>query len=117
MSFDRIVQESPNAAKLLGLVAFFHPRDVWYELLAMTRRVASIIEVPQWLMSVTANEQSFQQTIEFLVRYAMVSEDRGSYSMHHLLHTWCLHMIPSGEVSSLYQVAHALISAMLPKDP
>ncbi|KAK5058277.1 hypothetical protein LTR69_006681 [Exophiala sideris] len=88
LTFTRIEQQHPRAAKLLQFLAYLDHRDIWFELLHHGRGENQ----PAWFSQVVGDAFMFETTIRVLARYCLVETNyrTGSYSLHTCVHDWTL---------------------------
>lgn len=86
------------AAKLLRLWVLLDHRGVSFKLLANGNKGP---EVPSWFASMTDSELNFHETIQVLIDFSLVEcardETSNTYSMHRILHDWCVWFLPQEE--------------------
>jgi tetratricopeptide (TPR) repeat protein len=88
LSYTRLENDDPDAAKLLKLLAYFDHQNIWYELLH-----AGVNDgLPGWLLDATADLVDFESIMRILVEYCFVEVQwtTKSYSMHACVHDWTL---------------------------
>ena len=97
ISYDRIQQLDPAAAKLLQLWAYLDHQDLWFGLLARGSRGS---KDPDWLQAIAGQELRFKGVMKRLLAYSLVEShhDTESYSMHPVVHDWCTESISCGKV-------------------
>ena len=114
ISYEQVLQQSEAAAALLRLWAFFHYGDVWYGLLARGGMVARKMEIP-WLIQLTENDFEFSNAVRLLATYSLVnSPGSGSWSMHPVLHRWCLSLSSGGDIGTLKTLVLSLLGVAAP---
>jgi hypothetical protein len=107
---DRIRQLDPAAAKLLQLWAYLDHQDLWFGLLTRGSRGS---EDPDWLQDIVRQELRFKGVMKKLLAYSLVEshQDTESYSMHPVVHDWCIESISRGKLDlmrlALTTVGHA----------
>ncbi|KAK5202230.1 hypothetical protein LTR41_012026 [Exophiala xenobiotica] len=86
LSFTRLQREDAEAATLLGLLAYFSNRRIWYELF----RAGLSDDSPPWLRGVISSGRAFQSTMRKLTDYCFleVQTSVASWSMHTCVHDW-----------------------------
>jgi tetratricopeptide (TPR) repeat protein len=86
LSYIRLQSEDVDAAKLLGLLAYFSNRRLWYELF----RAGLSDDSPQWLHGMISSDVEFESTMRKLTSYCFleVQTSVGSWSMHSCVHDW-----------------------------
>lgn len=83
ISLEHVRTQDEAAAKLLEFMAFFSPRDIWYELI----KVGASVEIP-WLDRLTSSQIRFQQAISKLHGCCLINTVAGSHQIHPCLHDW-----------------------------
>jgi hypothetical protein len=102
ISFDNIKQQSPHAANLLRLWAYFDNQDLWFELL---RHGDS--DDPEWTREFTKDELSFDGAVRVLSSHELIEVATSSrgwieskwYSIHGCVHSWTIHALNQGMMS------------------
>ncbi len=97
ISYERVKQSNPTAAKLLQLWAYLDNQDLWFELLKRGSRGS---KDPVWLQDLVRSEIGFGRIIKKLLAYSLVEshQDTESYSIHPVVHDWCLESISRGKL-------------------
>ncbi len=81
LAFQQIEKESPAAAALVNLCAFFAPDDIPRDMI-----VAGADDLPEPLRETVADELSFEDAIGVIRRYSLIESTGGaSLSMHRLV--------------------------------
>ena len=113
ISYDHVKQLDPAAAKLLQLWAYLDHQDLWFGLLARGSRGS---EDPDWLHDLVRQELSFKRAMKRLLAYSLVEshQDTGSYSMHPVVHDWCMESISRGKID-LMRLALATVGLAVPE--
>jgi Tetratricopeptide repeat len=88
LSYTRLGNDDPEAAKLLKLLAYFDHQNVWYELL----HAGVNDDLPGWLLDATGDPVDLESIMRTLVEYCLVEVQwtTKSYSMHACVHDWTL---------------------------
>ncbi|KAL4898297.1 TPR-like protein [Aspergillus ambiguus] len=88
ISYTRLEGEDPDAAKLLGLLAYFDNQKLWFELL----RAGLTDNSPQWLQEVMKDDIAFENIMSILTEYCFLELQSAakSWSMHPCVHDWTL---------------------------
>ncbi|KAJ5186104.1 protein kinase subdomain-containing protein [Penicillium cf. griseofulvum] len=91
ISFHKILNRDPNAAKLLLLLARFDNRDIWYELV---NAASNSTNIPEWAKRAISSELGFKACVKHLIAFSLLhtKQQEGSYAMHPVVQDWCLHM-------------------------
>ncbi|KIX05938.1 uncharacterized protein Z518_03912 [Rhinocladiella mackenziei CBS 650.93] len=86
LSYARLEVEDADAAKLLGLLAYFSNRRVWYELF----RSGFSEDLPLWLHGIILSEVEFESSMRRLTNYCFLEMQTSvaSWSMHTSVHDW-----------------------------
>ncbi|KAK5218133.1 hypothetical protein LTR47_011769 [Exophiala xenobiotica] len=86
LSYARLQREDAEAATLLGVLAYFSNRRIWYELF----RAGFSDDSPPWLHGVISSDRAFQSTMRKLTDYCFVEVQTSvaSWSMHTCVHDW-----------------------------
>ena len=114
ISYHRVRETNPAAAKLLQLWAYLDHRNIWMELLLPASRY---IQDYPLLSSLTRDEISFKSIMQSLLEYSLV-ESPGqdeSYSMHPVVHDWCSKTIGHGQFDMM-RLAFSIIGSAIPYD-
>ncbi len=111
ISYDRIRQDNPSAAKFLQLWAYLDHQDVWYELLSCGRHNFH----ESWLKDLVQDEVSFQRGMRALLAYSLIeSHERiESYSIHPVVHDWCTESISRDQVDIII-LASTIVGSAVP---
>ena len=114
ISYKRIKQANPSAAKFLQLWAYLDHQDMWYELLSCGKD--NFYEYP-WLKDLVQSEISFQEGMTALLTYSLIEshEHVESYSIHPVVHDWCAESISCGQVGHII-LASIIIGSAVPSD-
>jgi hypothetical protein len=90
LSYAQLEKDDPDAAKLLGLFAYFGNKALWYELLNTGPNSAS--SVPIWMHDVIDNDVTFDGVMRTLTEYYFLEVQPllQSWSMHNCVHDWTL---------------------------
>nr|POE87603.1 vegetative incompatibility protein het-e-1 [Quercus suber] len=96
ISFDQIEKQSPRAAHLLQLWAYYDNQDLWFELLHH-----ATAGDPGWLKEIIVDELDFHNHMRLLCNHGLVERDGGveigsdsheleshGYSIHACVHSW-----------------------------
>jgi hypothetical protein len=88
LSYNRLVDKDPAAARLLKLLAYFDHQSLWYELL----RAGLTDDTPQWLREILSDDIEFENVMRTLATYCFleVRMPLQSWSMHACIHDWTL---------------------------
>ena len=88
VSYNRLKSENGKAAQLLGLLAYFSNRRLWYELFQAGRSE----DLPRWLHEVVSGDVPFESVMRTLTDYCFleVQVATRSWSMHMCVHDWTL---------------------------
>ncbi|KAK3996395.1 kinesin light chain 1, partial [Cladorrhinum sp. PSN332] len=118
ISYTQVEQQSPIAAKLLKLWAFFDNDDLWFELLCSGRS-----DGPQWFQELTENKISFVEAVRVLCNYGLIEtnmllkayrgESRG-YGMHGCVHSWTVHVLNEVRDTDMAKLALRCIGSHVP---
>jgi tetratricopeptide (TPR) repeat protein len=111
ISYERIRKSHPIAADLLILWAYFDKQDLWYELLIKNVRFQ-----PEWFQKLVKSELDFKDAVGTLLTYSIVEEHSvpDSYSMHSVVHEWCLEHFWEDNKQSMIPMALGAIGSMVP---
>ncbi len=112
ISYERIRQDNPSAAKFLQLWAYLDHQDVWYELLSRGRHN---FYVYSRLRDLVESELSFKEVMRPLLAYSLIeSHERiESYSIHPVVHDWCTESISRGQVDMVI-LASTIVGSAVP---
>ncbi|CAD0055388.1 unnamed protein product, partial [Aureobasidium pullulans] len=94
ISYEQVRSRSEGASNLLKLWSFLYADDLWYDLVACSKTLASHVVVPKWLLLLAENKLEFNRAMGLLIKYSLVESkmETRSYAMHSVLHSWCLHV-------------------------
>ncbi|THY07437.1 purine and uridine phosphorylase [Aureobasidium pullulans] len=102
ISYEQVRSQSEEASNLLKLWSCLYADDLWYDLIAGSKALASDVVVPKWLLLFAEDKLEFNRAIGLLIKYSLVERkmdttselnmDTTSYAMHSVLHSWCLHV-------------------------
>ncbi|CAD0032314.1 unnamed protein product, partial [Aureobasidium pullulans] len=94
ISYEQVRSRSEGASNLLKLWSFLYADDLWYDLVACSKTLASHVVVPKWLLLLAENKLEFNRAMGLLIKYSLVESkmETRSYTMHSVLHSWCLHV-------------------------
>ena len=97
ISYESVKESDPTAAKLLQLWAYLDNQDLWFGLL---KRGSKGSKDSVWLQDLVRSEISFGKIIKKLLAYSLVEshQDTESYSIHPVVHDWCLESIGRGKL-------------------
>ena len=114
LSYTRLENEDPEAAKLLRLLAYFDNQSVWYELLHAGLNDKS----PLWLHKVIAHAVNFDSTMRTLIDYCFVEVQAAlrSWSMHSCVHDWTLATLNQVIDVQQYWYAFDCVAASIDED-
>ncbi|KAL8701981.1 MAG: hypothetical protein Q9201_004627 [Fulgogasparrea decipioides] len=112
ISYDRIRDSDPTAAKLLQLWAYLDRQDIWYELFS---RGSAGYQECEWLQNLAQSEIKFKGVIGSLLAYSLIESNQHteSYSIHPVVHDWCAETI-SDDKGDLVATAMIIISMAVP---
>ncbi|KAL4800740.1 Pfs, NB-ARC and TPR domain protein [Aspergillus venezuelensis] len=113
ISYNEINRRDPDAAKLLLLLAHYHYRDIWYELLASgTWRQNS----PEWLTRIIFPEFNFREKMKTLIGFSFVGVNiqNDSYTMHPVVRDWCLSVPDKTAADQLDELALVSVARLIP---
>lgn len=88
LSYSRLKNHDPLAAKALKLLAYFDSQELWYELF----HAGLTDDLPMWLRELAAEQIDFENAMGTLVDYCLVEAHPAtqSYSIHSCVHDWTL---------------------------
>ena len=111
LSYERIEQDNPSAAKFLELWAYLDHQDMWYGLLSCGRHEFYKYD---WLRNLVESEISFKEVMRALLAYSLIeSHERiESYSIHPVVHDWCM-FISRGQVENII-LASTIVGSAVP---
>ena len=112
ISYERIKQDTPLAAKFLQLWAYLDHQDVWYELLSRGRH--NFYE-HSWFRELIKSEISFKEIMRTLLAYSLIESHEliESYSIHPVVHDWCTELISRGQEDNII-LASTIIGSAVP---
>ncbi len=95
ISYERVKELDPAAAKLLELWAYFDSQDLYFVFL---ERGSQSSETPDWFQDIVRSEIAFNRVMKTLIKYSLVESHQGneSYSIHPVVHDWCLESMSKG---------------------
>lgn len=88
LSYSRLVNDDPDAAHMLRLLAYFDNQKIWYDLF----HAGLSDQSPLWLHAMIAEQTGFESVMRTLVDYCLVEVQytTQSYSIHGCVHDWTL---------------------------
>ncbi|KAJ5855201.1 hypothetical protein N7455_009149 [Penicillium solitum] len=109
ISYSRLKNEAPKAAKILKLLAYFDNQSLWYELFHAGLTDSS----PEWLSEVITDDVNFDGVMGVLAEYYFLDTQQtsGSWSMHNCVHHWTLAALNKDIDARDYWYAFDCISA------
>jgi tetratricopeptide (TPR) repeat protein len=109
ISYSRLKNEAPKAAKILKLLAYFDNQSLWYELFHAGLTDSS----PEWLSEVITDDVNFDGVMGVLAEYYFLNTQQtsGSWSMHNCVHDWTLAALNKDIDATDYWYAFDCISA------
>jgi len=114
LAFDRLQEESPAAARLLQLCAFFAPEPIPMDLLQNEQMIKSLVPFNRQLRE----PRMIGTLIRSIARYSLARVDRGSNSVqvHRLIQAYVRGSIETGvEVTKATHEVHLVLAAARPK--
>lgn len=86
ISYSRLKDHDPDAAKLLKLLAYFDHQSIWYELFQGGLTGKS----PEWMHEAIADDINFIGVMRTLTGYCFLDSQTGLkiWSMHACVHDW-----------------------------
>jgi tetratricopeptide (TPR) repeat protein len=105
VSYKSLEHENDNAARLLGLLAYFSNRRFWYELFQ-----AGVSEdLPEWLYGVVSSGLAFESAMRTLTDYCFleVQVSSSSWSMHMCVHDWTIATLDHDQATTKTQYCYA----------
>jgi tetratricopeptide (TPR) repeat protein len=108
MSYQQVRVTKPEAADLLDLWAFLSPGDIWYELKA---------SISEREAATGLGRLTFRHLLGILASYSLATPDvqQQRFSIHPVVHAWCLHNIDGlEEREELCEQAVSLVVGMIP---
>jgi tetratricopeptide (TPR) repeat protein len=105
VSYKSLERENDNAARLLGLLAYFSNRRFWYELFQ-----AGVSEdLPEWLYGVVSSDVAFESAMRTLTDYCFleVQVSSSSWSMHMCVHDWTIATLNHDQATTKTQYWYA----------
>jgi tetratricopeptide (TPR) repeat protein len=90
LSYVRLEKDDPDAAKLLGLLAYFGNKTLWYGLLHTDP--TGVSSTPDWMHEIIENDITFDGVMRTLTEYYFLEVHPllQSWSMHNCVHDWTL---------------------------
>ena len=78
--------------------------------------LAEEMDIPVWLHEIAEDELEFSEAAGLLCHYSLADAtvDRGSYSMHSVLHRWCGQLVEGKERHRLCCLVAELVAARVP---
>lgn len=116
LSYEQVIRESPAAAGVLRLWAYFGSGDLWFDLLAVLCAKALEMRWPMWYSSLVRDELTFHDRMNVPLAYSLasISANGQGYSMHQVVHDWTRHQVGGpNERSELYRMAIYLVGARM----
>ncbi|KAF7508034.1 hypothetical protein GJ744_009616 [Endocarpon pusillum] len=114
LSYVRLKNNDPSAAKLLKLLAYFDHQNIWYELLQSGLND----DLPSWLLDTTSNLITFEEVMRVLVEYCFVETQWAtkSHSMHACVHDWTLASLNKMVDSESYWYAFDCVANLIDEE-
>ncbi|KAJ5344404.1 TPR repeat protein [Penicillium brevicompactum] len=111
ISYSRLENQYPEAAKMLKLLAYFDNQTLWYELFHAGLMDSS----PVWLSEVITDDVNFDGVMGVLAEYYFLDTQQtsGSWSMHNCVHDWTLAALNKDIDATYYWYAFDCISASI----
>ncbi|XWW92746.1 hypothetical protein V2A60_000672 [Cordyceps javanica] len=116
ISYSRIEQQSPVAAKLLRQWAYFSNEDLWYELLKEGGSHGV-----DWLQELTGMKFEFDDIMRILCNHGLVAADLATcklesvgYSVHGCVHEWMIHVLNPKQDNAMALTAMRCIASRVP---
>ncbi|TIA34783.1 TPR-like protein [Aureobasidium pullulans] len=97
--------------------SFLYADDLWYDLVACSKTLASHVVVPKWLLLLAENKLEFNRAMGLLIKYSLVESkmETRSYAMHSVLHSWCLHVAQhDSEKGDFRRLASCIVGQAMP---
>ena len=112
ISYERIKQDTPSAAKFLQLWAYLDHQDVCYELFSRGRH--NLYEY-SWFRELIKSEISFKGLMRTILAYSLIESHEliESYSIHPVVHDWCTELISRGQEDNII-LASTIIGSAVP---
>ncbi|THZ04843.1 purine and uridine phosphorylase [Aureobasidium pullulans] len=111
ISYEQVRSQSEEASNLLKLWSFLYADDLWYDLVACSKALASHVVVPKWLLLLAEKKLEFNRAMG-LVESKMKTR---SYAMHSVLHSWCLHVAQhDSEKGDFRRLASCIVGQAMP---
>jgi tetratricopeptide (TPR) repeat protein len=119
ISLDHVKQQSPLAAKLLQLWAYFDNQDIWFELLQESPE-----DGPAWFSALMEDRLSFDEAVRVLCDHALIETDTTlqddrvesvGYSMHSCVHSWTKHVVNEGWDSNMARLVVSCVGLHVPR--
>ncbi|TIA00516.1 TPR-like protein [Aureobasidium pullulans] len=117
ISYEQVRSRSEGASNLLKLWSFLYADDLWYDLVACSKTLASHVVVPKWLLLLAENKLEFNRAMGLLIKYSLVESkmETRSYAMHSVLHSWCLHVAQhDSEKGDFRRLASCIVGQAMP---
>ncbi|KAJ5732695.1 hypothetical protein N7493_004176 [Penicillium malachiteum] len=111
ISYSRLENQDPEAAKMLKLLAYFDNQTLWYELF----HTGLTDSAPEWLSEVITDNVNFDGVMGVLVGYYFldVHQTSDSWSMHNCVHDWTLAALNKDIDATYYWYAFDCVSASI----
>jgi tetratricopeptide (TPR) repeat protein len=116
LSYEQVKRQSEEASNLLQLWSFLYAGDLWYELVAHTKKLDESA-MPDWLIVIAQNRLQFDRALALLIKYSLVEgkTETASYAMHSVLHSWCRYLGESeAERDSFRKLAMDIVGQTVP---
>ncbi|THX00042.1 purine and uridine phosphorylase [Aureobasidium pullulans] len=117
ISYEQVRSQSEEASNLLKLWSFLYADDLWYDLVACSKTLASHAVVPKWLLLLAENKLEYNRAMGLLIKYSLVESkmETRSYAMHSVLHSWCLHVAQhDSEKGDFRRLASSVVGQAMP---
>ncbi|KAL4808134.1 TPR-like protein [Aspergillus unguis] len=114
LSYTRLQAYDPEAAELLGMLAYFGNESLWYELFNAGLSDSS----PEWLREVVHNRISLDGVMKTLADYCFLEVHTQSsfWSMHTCVHDWTLTVLNMTINTEKYWYAFNCVAGSIPSN-
>lgn len=117
ISYEQVRSRSEGASNFLKLWSFLYADDLWYDVVACSKALASHVVVPKWLLLLAEKKLEFNRAMGLLIKYSLVESkmETRSYAMHSVLHSWCLHIAQhDSEKGDFRRLASCIVGQAMP---
>lgn len=114
ISYSRLKDHDPDAAKLLKVLAYFDHQSIWYELL----QGGLTSDLPEWMHEVIGDDINYIGVMRTLTGYCFLDlqTDLKTWSMHGCVHDWIVAELNKVINAQQYWYAFDCVAASVGED-